>query len=147
MRKRPTMKPSAGLWIDRGEAVIVMISNKGRETRRIKSNIKKQLRYSGGDDSRERDGTGHPAIFYDEVIAGIRTATSVLILGPDEAKVELKKRLETNASAGRRVEMRTADRMTERQIVQEMQERFHAAPGSRVPTWDATPPENMNCEG
>ena len=79
--KEVMMKTAAGLWIDHREAVIVLLSDKGQETRRIKSRVEKQLRRSGrsptkspfeaqmvpADDSRERDYTGHLARYYDEV--------------------------------------------------------------------------------
>jgi len=41
------MKQVAGLWIDHREAVIVTLSDKGQETRRVKSDVGKQLRRSG----------------------------------------------------------------------------------------------------
>jgi hypothetical protein len=41
------MKTLAGLWVDHREAVIVILSDKGRETRRIKSEVEKQLRRPG----------------------------------------------------------------------------------------------------
>jgi len=35
------MKTLAGLWIDHREAVIVILSDKGEETRRVKSHVEK----------------------------------------------------------------------------------------------------------
>ena len=72
------MKTLAGLWIDHREAVIVTLSDKGEETRRVKSHVQKQLRRSGrsparasfeaqmmpADDSREREYSGHLANYY-----------------------------------------------------------------------------------
>jgi hypothetical protein len=46
------IKTLAGLWIDHREAVIVVPSDKGQETRRIKSCVEKQLRRSGRSPSR-----------------------------------------------------------------------------------------------
>lgn len=46
------MKREAGLWIDHREAVIVMITDVGEETKRIKSNFEKRVRYSGGSRSK-----------------------------------------------------------------------------------------------
>ena len=48
------------------------------------------------DDSRQREFTGDLNVYYDEVIACIRDAETILIFGPGEAKGELKKRLEKN---------------------------------------------------
>ena len=56
-------------------------------------------------------------IYYDEVIACIRETESILILGPGEAKGELKKRLEKENLGNRIVGLKTSDKMTDKQIV------------------------------
>ena len=58
------------------------------------------------------------------VIACIRDAESILILGPGEAKGELKKRLERNKLGGRIVGIETIDRMTDRQIAAKVRRYF-----------------------
>ena len=102
------MNTTAGLWIDHRKAVITIASAKGEETVEIRSNIDKQPGRSMGirsteayeaqlvkaDDSRERKFIGHLNQYYAKVIAAIRDADAVLILGPGEAKGELKKRLD-----------------------------------------------------
>ena len=133
------MKTLAGLWIDHREAIIVLISGKRQETRRIKSFVEKQLRRSDcspsqgrfeaqmvpADDSREREYTGHLDNYYDEVISCIRPAEAILIFGPGEAKGELKKRLEHAMLGGHIVAVETADKMTDRQIAAKVREYFH----------------------
>jgi hypothetical protein len=132
------MKKEVGLWIDHRKAVIVVTTDKGEEIKLIVSKVEKQLRRSGGsplkgpheasqvpaDDSRERAFTGHLNIYYDAVIASIRDAEAILILGPGEAKVELKKRLESEELGGRIVGIETVDKMTDRQIVAKVRQRF-----------------------
>ena len=100
--------------------------------------VEKQLRRSGGsplkgphevqlvpaDDSRERAFTGHLNIYYDAVIACVRGAEAILILGPGEAKAELKKRLEIEGLGNRVVGIKTVDKMTDRQIVARVRKRF-----------------------
>ena len=139
------MKTLAGLWIDHREAVIVILSDKGQETRRIKSHVEKQLRRSGrspsqasfeaqmmpADDSREREYTGHLANYYDEVISCLRPAKAILLFGPGEAKGELRKRIERNKLDVRITSFETSDKMTERQIAQKV--RRHYLPSSRNP--------------
>ena len=114
------MKPVAGLWIDHREAVIVLLSDKGQETRRVKSHVEKQLRRSGrspsqapfeeqmvpADDSREREYSGHLANYYDQVISCLRPAKAILLFGPGEAKGELRKRIERNKLDVRITELR-----------------------------------------
>jgi hypothetical protein len=139
------MKTLAGLWIDHREAVIVMLSDKGEETKRIGSGVEKQLRRSGrspseapfeaqmvpADDSRERDYTGHLANYYDEVIACLRPAEEIMVFGPGEAKGELRKRIERNKLDLRITSFETADKMTEGQIAQKV--RRHYLPPSPAP--------------
>jgi len=140
------MKTLAGLWIDHREAVVVLVSEKGQETRRIKSHVEKQLRRSGrspskapfepqivpADDSRERGYKGHLANFYDEVISFLRPAKTILLFGPGEAKSELRKRIERDKLDLRITRFETSDKMTEGEISQKV--RRHYFPS------DATPP-------
>ena len=126
------MKSAAGLWIDHREAVIVMITDEGEETKQITSNMEKHVRFSGGtiseeggaEDQRDRQFTGHLNKYYDEVVAYIRNAESILIFGPGEAKGELKKRLENKGLGGRIVGIETDDKMTDRQIAAKVREHF-----------------------
>jgi len=132
------MKTTVGLWIDHRKAVIVTVSEKGEETREIESHVEKQPGRLAGvrsttpyesqlvqaDDSNERKFTGHLHDYYDEVIARIRDAESILIFGPGEAKGELKKRLQRDRLGGRIVAMQTVDRMTDREIAAKTREYF-----------------------
>ena len=132
------MKTLAGLWIDHREAVIVLVSEKGQETKRIKAHVEKQLRRSGpsptqapfepqmvpADDSREREYVGHLANYYDEVVSCLGTAQAIQIFGPGEAKGELRKRIERNKLDLRVTRFETADKMTERQISQKVRPHY-----------------------
>jgi len=132
------MKTTVGLWIDHRKAVIVAVSEQGEETREIESKVEKQPgRFEGvrsttpyesqhvsADDSRERRFTGHLHGYFDEVIAHIRDAESILIFGPGEAKGELKKRLERDNLGGRIVAVQTVDRMTDREVAAKIREYF-----------------------
>ena len=88
------------------------------------------MRYSGAaqedsaEDQRDRRFTGHLNKYYDQVIACIRDADSILILGPGEAKVELEERLGKEALRGRIVGIETVDKMTDRQVVARVRQRF-----------------------
>jgi hypothetical protein len=129
-----------GLWIDHRQAIVVIIAD-GVETKKvIVSDVERQLRRSGdsplkgsfepqlvmADDSQQRVFTGHLDIYYDEVIACIAEAESILIFGPGEAKEELKKRLEKINLGKRIVDVQTADKMTDNQIVAKVKKRFPA---------------------
>jgi stalled ribosome rescue protein Dom34 len=130
------MTMQAGLWIDHRKAVIVMVSDEGDETRLVESNVERHVRYSGGaqsgtshesqpgtgEDTRERHFAGQLSKYYDEVVACIRDAEAILIIGPGEAKGELKARLERGGLSARIVGVETVDKMTDRQIAAKVRE-------------------------
>jgi hypothetical protein len=130
-------KAEAGVWIDHREAVIVVLSKTGEETKRVQSSVETQLRRSGepssgrfeyqsvpADDSRQREYDGHLARYYDEIIAHLGDAGAVLIFGPGEAKGELKRRFEKDKNGAQAVTMETADKMTGPQIVAHVRQHF-----------------------
>lgn len=125
------MKKAIGLWIDHREAVLVILTEGGEETRRMDSGLEKHVRFTGGaeqvtdEDIRDRRFTNHLNTYYAEVIASIRDADSILILGPGEAKGELAKRLESENLTERIVGIETVDKMTERQIGARVRRYFH----------------------
>ena len=137
-RRVELVKSAAGLWIDHRKAVIVLITDKGEETKLIISKAEKQLRRSGDsplkgpyeaqqvplEDSRQRLFTGNLNIYYDAVIACLRDTDAILIFGPGEAKGELKKRLVKNKLGGRIVGVETVDKMTDRQIAAKVRQHF-----------------------
>ena len=136
-----SMKVEAGLWVDHREALIVVLSKTGEETKRNQSNAEKQLRRTGepsvgrfeyqevpADDSRQRAYTGYLARYYDEIIAFLHNAGAILIFGPGEAKGELKKRFEKECPGSHVVVMETTDKMTEPQIVAHVRQHFDIAP-------------------
>jgi hypothetical protein len=132
------MKLKAGLWIDHRKAVIVVVTDKGEETKLVISKVEKQRRRSGdsplkgsyesqqvpADDSREARLTGTLNIYYDSVIACVRDADSIFIFGPGEAKGELKKRIEKGKLSRRIVGIETVDKMTDRQITSKVRQYF-----------------------
>jgi len=127
------MKSVIGLWIDHRQAVIVVVTDTGEETKRIISNMEKHVRFSSGssedgsqEDVRDRQFGNHLNSYYDDVIAVIRDADAIQIFGPGEAKGELEKRLEHEGLKGRIVDIETADKMTDRQIAAKVRERFPA---------------------
>jgi stalled ribosome rescue protein Dom34 len=126
------MKKQVGLWIDHRQTFVVFTGDDGEETMRIKSGIAGHVRFSGGnrseegsaDDQRDMQYTSHLDKYYDEVISHIREADSILLLGPGEAKGELKKRLAGKGLGGRIVGVETVDKMTDRQIAAKVRQHF-----------------------
>jgi len=132
------MKREIGLWIDHREAVIVILSDEGEETKRIISKSGKHMRYSGSshsttpeglkevtsEDRRDRKFTNNLNSYYDQVIAVIRNADTIQIFGPGEAKGELEKRIELEGLKAHILAIETMDRMTDRQISAKVREHF-----------------------
>ena len=132
------MKSEVGLWIDHRRAVIVTLVDQMEEIKRITSDIEKHVRYSGAsrsqtptghddsaEDRRDRRFDDHLSRYYDEVIACLRDADSILIFGPGEAKGELQKQLERQALGERIVGIETADKMTDDQVAMKVRQHFH----------------------
>jgi hypothetical protein len=134
------MSTNIGLWIDHRKAIVVTLTDNGEEIGNITSAVETQFRRAGdsplkgdyepqqvpADDSRQRDLTGQFNSYYDAVIARIRTAESILLFGPGEAKNELNKRLGEQQLGGRVVGVETADKMTNRQITAKIRDYFAA---------------------
>jgi len=124
------MNSKTGLWIDHRIAIIVAITDNNEKITHIESHVEKQqgringqrsvtpfeLQLQKADDSQQKAYTKHLKTFYDAVLAAIGDADSILILGPGEAKGELKKLMEQNKHCNRVVAMESADKMTDRQI-------------------------------
>lgn len=132
------MKTTVGLWIDHKKAVIVLVTGKEEEIKLISSDLEKPRRQSGvsvpADDVRLREVTEHLNNYYDEVIASLRNAEAILLMGPGEAKGELKNRIERNHLNGRIIDVETVDKMTDRQIAAKVRKHFlkqSSAVGSR----------------
>ena len=129
------MKKKVGLWIDHRKTIIVTLSNEAEEIKRITSHLEKDARPSGGwvahsgrdyksEDLQDRRFMGHLDIYYDEVISFIHEAESILLLGPGEAKGELKKRMESKGLQGHIVGVETVDTMTDPQIAAKVRQYF-----------------------
>jgi hypothetical protein len=71
---------------------------------------------------RDRQYGNHLNTFYDSVIAVLRSADSIQIFGPGEAKGEFAKRLEHAGLKKHILAIETADKMTDRQIAAKVRE-------------------------
>ncbi len=126
------MKRHVGLWIDHREAIIVTVTPEREETKHIKSNMEKHVRYAGGspdgsqeaEDVRDRGFANHLGKFYDDIVVCIRDAESIQIFGPGEAKGELGKHLESKGLGWRVVGIETEDKMTDKQIAAKVREKI-----------------------
>ena len=133
------MNEKIGIWIDHKRAVIVSTSPDRVTTNTLESEVGPHARYSdravyptsgGPQDGRgekkyeERYGQ-HLDRYYDEVISQLGQPEAILIFGPGEAKLELRERLSrSKALSDRTVDIETADKLTDPQIVARVKEHF-----------------------
>lgn len=133
------MSSNIGVWVDHREAIVVKLSDAGEETVHVQSGAESQLRRSSdhttgnfepmqvpSDDTRERKFKAELNAFYDEVISQLNDAGSILIIGPGEAKKELKNRMGSKHPAAGTVVVETADSMTKAQVVAQVRKHFQS---------------------
>ena len=126
------MEKYAGIWIDHEKAFIVRKYFNSEDTICVESEAEGSFRLSGGARSPtaygpqevakekgiERRRVHHLQKYYQEIVKKIRSAESIFIFGPGEAKLELEKEMrKTKELASRIAGIETTDKMTERQIV------------------------------
>ena len=124
------MDRDVALWVDHRQAVIAAVAADTEELSHISSGVEKHVRFSssdgGAEDTRDRRFVTHLNRYYDEVIAAIRGAKAILLLGPGEAKHEIEKRLRDDVLGERIVGVETVDKMTDHQIAAIARQRFRA---------------------
>ena len=140
------MATKAGVWIDHKQAIVVLISDAGSKITNIAFDIGQPVRspsrgtskhsYTKNDfvaeDQQERKVGNDRKDFYDDVIASIRGASSLLILGPGEAKGEFSKRITAKKVRGLKVELETTAKMTDRQIAARVSDYFATKPAKKT---------------
>ena len=141
------MHKRVGLWINRNKAVIVSIADNIEAKRTITSDMEHYVLYSTivpGDGSpeniRDRRFWNHLGEYYDKIIAHIRDATEIQIFGPEAAKYELEKHLESEGLTGHIVSMEDADKMTDLQIAIKVRKRFPTRSRFDLSWMNASPP-------
>ena len=124
------MKKDVGLWIDRRRAAIVTVTEEEIKTRYIISDIDNHFQFAGGvppytdEDIMDRRLANNLKKYYDRIISDIKDANSILIFGPGEAKVELKKRMKSKSFISKKVQIETEDKMTDNQITAKVRHYF-----------------------
>jgi hypothetical protein len=125
------MNKQVGLWLDRKKAVIVSIANNIEAKRIITSDMEHYVLYSTvvpGDGSpeeiRDRRFWNHLGEYYDRIVEHIRDATEIQIFGPEMAKYELQKRLESEGLSLQIVSVEDDGKLTDLQIATKVQKRF-----------------------
>jgi hypothetical protein len=125
------MNTKVGLWLDRNKAVVVSVTDKIVGKRIIISDMEHYDLYSSivpGDGSpenvRDRRFWNHLGEYYAKITEHIRDATEIQIFGPENAKYELEKHLESEGLAGHIVSVEDAGILTDLQIATKVEKRF-----------------------
>jgi hypothetical protein len=123
------MDQSVGLWIDHKQAYAIWYQDGRVEV--IPSHIEPPAHYSGGTQlggklSQTADVELHHNDrfrlqlnkYYQQVVAALKNADSIFIMGPGKAKIELEKVIKKNKSMQKRIlSIETVDKMTKNQMV------------------------------
>ena len=123
------MDRNVGLWIDHKQAYAIWSADGRVEV--IPSHIEPPAHYSGGTQlggklNQKGDTELHHNDrfrlqlnkYYQQVIATLKTADSILIMGPGQAKIELEKVIKRDKSIQKRIlKVETADKMTKNQML------------------------------
>ena len=133
------MNDKVGIWIDHRKAVIVSASADRVTAKTLESKVGPHARYSGragspmpegpqdegGEKKYEQRYRQQLDRYYDEVISHLGQPEALLILGPGEAKLQLKERLRhSKALFESIVGIETTDKLTDPQIVAKVKEHY-----------------------
>jgi peptide subunit release factor 1 (eRF1) len=115
------------IWIDHHEALLAKFQNEQfiRE-QEIDSEVGPRT-HGGGWSQHRIEAHRHEQLnhFYDEVVEHLGSPDEILILGPGQAKHELRARIEHHKGLrGKVVNLKTTDKISEEQFIQEAKEYF-----------------------
>jgi stalled ribosome rescue protein Dom34 len=123
------MDRNIGIWIDHKQAYLIWYEDGKVDT--IPSNLEPSAHYSGGTqlggkfnqkgDTELRHNDRYKVQlnkYYQQVIAALKDAASIFVMGPGEAKVEFEKLLKKHKAMQKRLrKVETASKMTEKQMI------------------------------
>ncbi len=123
------MNNKVGIWINFKHAVLVINPDQDEEIKEIASRINKRSLIASQADNASKESIEKALIieqkhYYDEIISHLRTAKSILIMGPGKAKLDFQKRLAIHGFDEQKVVVKAAKKMTEEQIVAETHQHF-----------------------
>ena len=140
------MQKNLGIWVDHKKAVIVTLNESGdtKSIREIQSEIERHVRLSGGSRTKRTPWGPQPITsdskmdarrrqqlirFFNRVIEAVADAYKIILMGPGEAKTELKKEMDkSKAMSESLVHMETCDKMTPRQVAARVRDFFAPVP-------------------
>lgn len=133
LRSEGVMGQEVGIWVDHKKAVIVTISGGHVSTKTLASDVGPHTHYAGsqegGGEKRYEERQSHALDrYYDNVIGQLDEPDALLLLGPGEAKLQLKDRLSrSNVLSETVVALESTDKLTDAQIVAKVKEHYRVA--------------------
>ncbi|MFC1585245.1 hypothetical protein ACFL5V_06845 [Fibrobacterota bacterium] len=132
-------KNEAGVWIDRRKALAVRLYADPFDVTVIKSDLEGQVRVKGGsrsrvpygpqetssEKSRDKRFKHYMKKYLQAVITHFKKADRVLIMGPGETRMELRKEIAKSGSGLQVVKTEAADKMTAPQFASLVKRFFH----------------------
>ena len=129
---------NAGVWIDHHRAVVVLLTDEGQEMLQIRSDEGVSARSPAGlraknsytpndfavEGKREQRVMMQLNAYYDQIIACVREAQGLLILGPAQAKGEFRARIASQNVKGHIAELKTGPTLTDDQIADYVRQHF-----------------------
>ena len=107
------MTMNAGVWIDHDKAIVVLLTDEGQEMLQIRSDQAASARSSAGlrrrtpqtpndfvgEANRDQNMVSRRNEYYDQIIACVRNAQAILVLGPERSpKREFRRRIAARKS-------------------------------------------------
>ncbi len=130
----------AGIWVDQRKATVATLQQDEEHLICVESDVEKHVPLAGGSPSRKTPyGPQEVAVdgrlddrrksqlrkYYQGIIRLVQDVSKVMIMGPGQAKIELKKEFEKTKNLGAKIiQVETVDKMTERQIVARVKHYF-----------------------
>jgi peptide subunit release factor 1 (eRF1) len=126
-----TSTRQVAIWVDHQEAFLAKFQNEqlAREEE-IDSEVGPHT-HGGGWSQHRIEAHRHEQLkhFYDEIVEHLGSVDEIIILGPGQAKHELRTRIEHHKGLrGKVVDLRTTDKISEDQFIEEAEEYFHLYP-------------------
>jgi hypothetical protein len=124
------MRNEIGVWIDHRRAVIAIMDGDKVLLQEVLCDLSSPARPGEPDgDGRARQGGGEryaerQSDFFDRVIVHLKSAGSILIIGPGEAKLQLESHLDQAAMGGRIIGVETVNHLSDGEIAEKVKERF-----------------------
>jgi hypothetical protein len=132
------MAMNAGVWIDHHRAVVVLLTDEGQEMLQIRSDEGVSARSPAGlraknaytpndfavEGKREQRVMLQLNAYYDQIIACVREAQAIVILGPRPAQGEFRRRIASQNVKGHIAELKTAPTLTDDQIADYVRQHF-----------------------